>query len=59
MMCQDMRVHLDQTLTEAAHELAGDYTAGVADYEAVHAHILRMADMLSSGIIGAFPGAFH
>jgi hypothetical protein len=59
VMRDDMRVHLDQTLTEAAHELAGDYSASVSDYEAVHAHILQMADMLSSGIIGAFPGAFH
>jgi hypothetical protein len=59
MMRDDMRVHLDQTLTEAAHELAGDYTASVTDYEAVHAHILQMADMLSGGIIGAFPNAFH
>lgn len=58
-MRQDMRVHLDQTLTEAAHELAGNYAASVADYEAVHVHILQMADMLSDGIIGAFPGRFH
>ncbi|WP_323101279.1 hypothetical protein [Intrasporangium sp. YIM S08009] len=55
----DMRVHLDQTLAEAAHELAGGYATGVADYDAVHAHILRMADMLSGGIIGAFPSAFR
>ena len=59
VMRDDMRVHLDQTLAEAAHELEGDYTASVADYEAVHAHILQMADMLSGGIIGAFPGSFH
>jgi hypothetical protein len=50
-----MRVHLDQTLAEAAHELAGDYAASVADYEEVHEHILNMADMLSAGIIGQFP----
>ena len=59
VMRDDMRVHLDQTLAEAAHELGGDYTASVADFEAVHAHILQMADMLSGGIIGAFPGSFH
>ena len=50
-----MRMHLDQTLAEAAHELGGDYAASVADYDAVHAHILAMADLLSSGLIGAFP----
>jgi len=55
VMRADMRTHLDQTLAEAAHELGGDYAASVTDYEAVHAHILAMADMLSAGIIGQFP----
>jgi hypothetical protein len=55
MMRADMKTHLDQTLAEAAHELGGDYAASVADYEAVHAHILGMADLLSGGIIGQFP----
>ena len=45
-----MTTHLDQTLAEAAHELAGDHAASVADYEEIHAHILAMADQLSSGI---------
>ncbi len=56
VMRADMRTHLDQTLAEAAHELAGNYTASIADYEAVHAHILAMADMLSDGLAQAFPG---
>ncbi len=59
MMRADMKTHLDQTLAEAAHELAGDYGASVADYEAAHLHILAMADMLSSGIIGQFPKRFR
>jgi len=50
-----MRMHLDQTLAEAAHELAGDYAASVADYDEIHEHILAMADLLSEGLIGAFP----
>ena len=54
-----MTTHLDQTLTEAAHELGGDYAASVTDYEAVHLHILAMADLLSTGIIRLFPGQFH
>ena len=54
-----MKTHLDQTLAEAAHELGGDYAASVADYEAVHQHILAMADLLSSGIIRQFPSRFH
>jgi hypothetical protein len=55
VMRADMRTHLDQTLAEAAHELGGDYAASVADYDAVHSHILAMADMLSAGIIAQFP----
>ncbi|MGE5828987.1 MAG: hypothetical protein ACM30G_11600 [Micromonosporaceae bacterium] len=54
-----MQTHLDQTLTEASHELGGDYAAGVADYEEIHLHILAMADQLSAGIIGQFPSRFH
>jgi hypothetical protein len=57
MMWADMETHLDRTLTEAAHELAGNYAASVADYEQVHLHILAMADVLSSGLIGHF--RFH
>jgi hypothetical protein len=58
MMREDMKTHLDQTLAEAAHELAGDFAASVSDYEAAHLHILAMADVLSSGIIGQFPSRF-
>jgi hypothetical protein len=54
-----MRVHLDQTLAEASHELGGQYTASVHDYDEIHHHILDMADVLSSGIIHAFPNRFH
>src|SRR4029077_4946434 len=50
-----MKEHLDQTLAEAQHELAGDYPAGVQDYETIHQHILQMADTLSDGILRAFP----
>ena len=54
-----MRGHLDQTLAEATHELSGDYAAGVADYDEIHAHILGMADTLSDGIIRSFPASFR
>jgi hypothetical protein len=59
VMRADMKVHLDQTLVEAADELQGNYAGSVMEYEAVHTHILAMADMLSAGIIGQFPGKFH
>jgi hypothetical protein len=58
-MRADVKTHLDQTLAEAADELAGSYSASVADYEAVHLHILAMADLLSDGLIGQFPAALH
>jgi hypothetical protein len=58
-MRADMQTHLDQTLAEAGHELHGDYAASVTDYEAVHAHILAMADLLSSGIMRQFPARFR
>jgi len=58
-MRASMKLHLDQTLAEAQHELAGDYPAGVLDYEAIRAHILEMADTLSNGIMRAFPQRFH
>jgi hypothetical protein len=54
-----MKTHLDQTLAEASHELGADYADSVTDYEAIHLHILDMADLLSSGIIGQFPKLFH
>ena len=59
LMRSDMKTHLDQTLAEAAHELHGEYPASVVDYEAIHAHILMMADQLSAGVIERFPARFH
>ena len=59
VMRADMKTHLDQTLAEASHELQGDYPASVRDYEAIHLHILDMADMLSSGIMKQFPHRFR
>jgi hypothetical protein len=54
-----MRTHLDQTLKEAVDRLNGRFTADIRDYDAVHHHILQMADMLSSGIIKQFPARFR
>jgi hypothetical protein len=54
-----MKIHLDETLSEAQHRLQGDYEADVRDYDAVHHHILEMADMLSAGIIHQFPRRFR
>ena len=53
-----MKTHLDLTLREASHQLSGDFAASVADYDAVEAEIIDMADMLSSGIVAQFPNTF-
>jgi hypothetical protein len=58
VMREFMKVHLDETLTEAADELSGNYTASVNDYEAVVLHMLAFADLLSSGIMHQFPNKF-
>jgi hypothetical protein len=54
-----MKTHLDQTLKEAIDRLQGRFAADIRDYEAVHRHILEMADMLSDGIIRQFPARFR
>ncbi len=54
-----MRAHLDRTLEEAVARLQGRYADDIAAYEAVHADILAMADMLSDGIIEQFPERFR
>jgi hypothetical protein len=58
MMRQMMRTHLDQTLAEATARLQGDWPADIAAYDAIHVHILEMADMLSDGIVTQFPDRF-
>jgi hypothetical protein len=54
-----MKIHLDETLKEAQDRLAGRFAADIKDYDAVHRHILEMADMLSDGIMRQFPGRFR
>ena len=54
-----MKEHLDQTLKEAQDRLTGKFAADVRDYDAVHSHILEMADTLSAGIMRQFPQRFR
>jgi hypothetical protein len=54
-----MKMHLDHTLAEAQRRLGGDFAADVRDHDAVHRHILEMADTVSDGIIRQFPQRFR
>jgi len=53
-----MQAHLDRTLAEAVARFEGRYADEVRGYDAVHRDILRMADMLSDGIMRQFPARF-
>jgi hypothetical protein len=53
-----MHDHLTLTTEEATDRLQGKYEADIADYDKVHEQILRMADMLSMGIIKQYPQKF-
>jgi hypothetical protein len=57
-MKQMMREHLDMTTSEVVARLHTDWAADVRAYENIHGQILRMADMLSAGIINQFPKKF-
>jgi hypothetical protein len=53
-----MRTHITQTLAYAADQLQGDYAKSIRDYGRAEAHMMSMADMLSSGIVRQFPKRF-
>jgi len=58
MMRTMMKQHLALTTNEAVARLQGKWTADVRAYDQVHAEILSMSHMLSSGIIRQFPSRF-
>jgi hypothetical protein len=55
----EMRHHLDLTLQEAQARLGANWAADIAAYDAIHQHILGMADLLSAGIVRQFPRQFN
>jgi hypothetical protein len=50
--------HLDLTTAEVVAHLKKDWVADVAAYDKARAQIVKMADMLSSGIVEQFPDKF-
>jgi hypothetical protein len=56
---QMMHDHLNLTTAEMHARLKGDWGADIAAYEKVHEQILRMADMLTAGIVTQFPQKFR
>jgi len=53
-----MRHHLDLTSAEVTAGLTKNWAADITAYDEVHVQILKMADMLSSGIVKQFPAKF-
>jgi hypothetical protein len=54
-----MADHLTLTTDEAMQRIKKNYDADVVAYDKVHDEILKMADMLSDGIIKQFPEKFN
>jgi hypothetical protein len=59
MTTKMMKDHLALTTEEAVSRLEGKWGADIAAYDKVHAEILEMADMLSSGLVKQFPSRFR
>jgi hypothetical protein len=55
----EMAKHLDLTTAEVVARLGANWDEDVAAYDAVHEHILHMADLLSDGIVAQFPKRFR
>jgi hypothetical protein len=59
VMRAEMHTHLDLTTQEVVARLQGDWASDVAAYDQIHAHILHMSDLLSTGLVKQFPKRFR
>jgi hypothetical protein len=53
-----MKMHLSTTTDEVVARLHKDWDGDVRAFDEVHAHILKMSDALSDGIVKQFPEKF-
>ncbi|WP_376791839.1 glycosyltransferase [Thermoflexus sp.] len=58
-MKAELKMHLDLTLDEAVARLQGKFADDVQAFDKAHEHILKLADLLSTGIINQFPDRFN
>jgi hypothetical protein len=54
-MKTQMKMHLDLTLQETLDRFGGKFAEDIKDYDRVHEHILKLADVLTDGIAVQFP----
>ncbi len=53
-----MNTHLSTTTNEVVARLAKNWDGDVKAFDAAYAHILKMSDALSDGIVKQFPAQF-